>query len=229
MTKAFSPGEAASPGDIKGEEMKKNAKLYGAATAVAILLLIVGGVTSTILPLDEKGNVIRADMASEDGNYLDSHWDAMMSEVGEKAVNLQELLNAASDLSQVSDEYKANSNCFIVEGSGKITEANTESQAGYLVISLDGYSGMYSVQIQVGPVFKGTAFRDSLTCIGFSDFDNQMEWRSLSGEITEKIYQEVLSSQEANFAVGNTVNFKGCFTSGSSDTISIQPVELEVE
>lgn len=214
---------------IKGEEMKKNLKLYGAAAVVVILLLTAGGMTSTILPLDEEGNVIRADLVSEEGNYLDSHWDAMLSEVEEKASALQELLNSSSDLSEAPDEYKANSNCFIVEGSGKITEANTESQAGYLVVSLDGYSGAYSIQVQIGPVFKGTAFRDSLTCIGFSDFDNQMEWRSLSGEITEKIYQEVLSPQEGNFAVGNTVRFKGCFTSGSSDVISIQPVELEIE
>lgn len=210
--------------------MKKRALIL-AMVAVSFIALMVAGIgTSTIFPLDEDGNVIRADLDAEEENYLDTHWNAMMDEVNENAVDLQELLGAATDLAEVQELYGSGSGkCFTVTGSAEITEINTDSQAGYVVITPEGYSGKYELQIQIGPVFKGTAVRDSLTCIGFSDFDNQMEWSTLSGEIMDKIYNEVLSKYDPETLMGKAVTLKGCFSLGSSDTLMIQPVEFEVE
>ena len=43
---------------------------------------------------------------------------------------------------------------YAVKGTGTVEEVNTQSQAGYMSVSSEGYSGTESVKIQIGPVCK---------------------------------------------------------------------------
>lgn len=208
--------------------MKKKTIIWGTVVIAAAIVLGAMVGTATILPLDENGNVIRADLANDDEDYLDAHWAQIEAELGEHAVDINELLKN-DDLSAVTGQYCTGSgNQFTVTGTVKVLDANTESKSGYLVVAPEGYDGKYTIQIQIGTIFKGSALRDSLTCISFSDFDNQMDWSAISSEIMKRIYDEKLSALDMASLTGGNVKVTGCFTL-SGDTISIQPFDLATE
>ncbi|KQY16835.1 hypothetical protein ASE23_23315 [Rhizobium sp. Root73] len=64
---------------------------------------------------------------------------------------------------------------FAAKVSGTIIKAETASRAAYLDTDVDG-DGKADVRIQIGPVIKGTAIRDSLDFVSFNDFKNQIQW-----------------------------------------------------
>lgn len=64
---------------------------------------------------------------------------------------------------------------FAAKVSGTIIKAETTSRAGYLDTDVDG-DGKADVRIQIGPVIKGTAIRDSLDFVNFNEFKNQIQW-----------------------------------------------------
>ena len=64
---------------------------------------------------------------------------------------------------------------FAAKVSGTIVKAETTSRAGYLDTDVDG-DGKADVRIQIGPVIKGTAIRDSLDFVNFNEFKNQIQW-----------------------------------------------------
>jgi predicted lipoprotein len=64
---------------------------------------------------------------------------------------------------------------FAAKVSGTIIKAETASRAAYLDTDIDG-DGKADVRIQIGPVIKGTAIRDSLDFVNFNDFKNQIQW-----------------------------------------------------
>lgn len=199
---------------------KRGIAAVGAILAVVLLALMVG--TSEILPLDEEGNVILAKEEGEE-NYLDTHWDAIIEETTANAVDFQELLESTADLADAQEGL------YTVSGTAVVAEVNTESQAGYLVIEPENYSGDYQFQIQIGPVFRGTAWRDSLSCISFSDFDNQMEWSGLSSDMMERIAGEQFAEYDMNTLAGKTVSFIGVFSLEGEEVLQIQAIEFAVK
>ena len=64
---------------------------------------------------------------------------------------------------------------FAAKVSGTIVKAETASRAAYLDTDVDG-DGKADVRIQIGPVIKGTAIRDSLDFVNFNEFKNQIQW-----------------------------------------------------
>jgi predicted lipoprotein len=64
---------------------------------------------------------------------------------------------------------------FAAKVSGTIVKAETKSRAAYLDTDIDG-DGKADVRIQIGPVIKGTAIRDSLDFVNFNEFKNQIQW-----------------------------------------------------
>ena len=196
---------------------------------LGVVGLLIG--TSYIAPLDDAGQPILATDAVSGENYLDLHWDEMMTEINSNAVELSALLNQSQgDLASLTEKFcTGDGNNFTVYGTAKVLQANTDSQAGYLVIEPDGASAGYTFRLQVGPVFKGTSIRDSLTCISFSDFPNQMQWSELSSEIMQRITQEVLSQWDMSSMEGKNISYLGCFTFGSSTTITITPIQFSAQ
>lgn len=200
---------------------------------IAALLVFVAGsyLTAYIAPLDQQGKAImpQEEEASED--YLGLHWQAMMDEVENHKVDLAALLEEANgDLRTVTDKYcTGTGKNFTVTSQGTIVDANIKSKAAYLVFQPDQVETDYAFHLQIGPIFKGTALRDSLNCIQFSDFDNQMEWSALSNEIAQRIKTTVLDAYDMETILGKRVSFTGCFTLDSSKTLKTMPVTFTEE
>ncbi|MCV9966784.1 DUF2291 family protein [Pararhizobium sp. BT-229] len=92
---------------------------------------------------------------------------------------------------------------FAAKVAGTIIKAETKSRAAYLDTDVDG-DGKADVRIQIGPVIKGTAIRDSLDFVNFNEFKNQIQWAEfgkafnihVNGLTLEKLSREGLEGKK---------------------------------
>lgn len=92
---------------------------------------------------------------------------------------------------------------FAAKVSGTIIKAETASRAAYLDADVDG-DGKADVRIQIGPVIRGTAIRDSLDFVNFNEFKNQIQWAEfgkafnvhVNGLTLEKLPREGLEGKK---------------------------------
>lgn len=117
---------------------------------------------------------------------------------------------------------------FIVRGTGTIDTVKNKLRAGYLRVKVDGYEGPAQVRLQIGPVFKGSAVRDTISKISYRDYKNQIEWAQVSVAFHNLISKEVLAPLDMNSMLDKKVEFVGCFTVGRPSQILITPVSLKV-
>jgi len=191
-----------------------------------------------VVKIGEESKVTGNTSASSN-NSIESEWDSkIIPELSNKAVDLKTLLSEANgDLKSVANKYgkqaaaTSGDICYTVKGVAKVDKINTDLKVGYMEVSLDGYSGPIKIKIQVGPVYKGTAVRDSLDFIKYDDYENQIEWAAVSQSIHETIQKKVIGSLDLSALSGKTIEFLGCFSvSGSNQSeILITPVKLSVK
>ena len=116
---------------------------------------------------------------------------------------------------------------FVVKGSGTVTSKDTTSRAGKIAVSVDGASPAEEVTIQVGPVVRGNAIRDSLPFISFQEFTNQLEFADAGKALTARSINDITPSVAA-LQVGAHLIFTGAMSINSaSDPIVITPVLLQ--
>ena len=119
---------------------------------------------------------------------------------------------------------------FRVKGSGVVTAVNTESRASTVDIDLFPNDGKADLVLQIGPVIKDSAIRDSLDFISFTDFTNQLEFARLSNAFNKVVNKDVTSKLDRENLMGKKISFWGAFTQlQDSDLIRVTPVALEVE
>ncbi|WP_297569568.1 DUF2291 domain-containing protein [uncultured Anaerovibrio sp.] len=182
---------------------------------------------------DEVTGTKRFDAAGS----VEAIWQSQaVPELKEKAVDLTKLLTESNGtLQSVAGKYGKYSMgtsgelSFIVKGNGKVTEINTEKRAGYMSVQLEGYSGPIAVKLQIGPVFKGSAIRDSLSFIKYEDYTNQVDWAKISQSIHDVVAKDVIEPANVSSLMGKTVEFTGCFTVDKPDEILVTPAELIVK
>lgn len=116
---------------------------------------------------------------------------------------------------------------FVVRGKGKVVSVNTQSRAGTVVVSIDAPGGAQEVTLQVGPVVKGTAVRDSLPFFSFGDVKNQIEYAQVARALNDRAVAGVKPAV-AELKDGAEVEFTGALNvSGTEDAILITPVTLK--
>lgn len=117
---------------------------------------------------------------------------------------------------------------FTVKGKGKVVEVNTESRAGSIVVAVDSPSGPENVTLQIGPVVRGTAIRDSLPFFSFGDVNNQIQFAQVARALNDKAVETVKAKVDAVKAPGTAIEFTGAMNiTGSEDARLITPVALE--
>jgi predicted lipoprotein len=93
---------------------------------------------------------------------------------------------------------------------GTIVAANTESRAATLDIDHDG-DGKADAQIQIGPVIRGTALRDSLDFVNFNDFTNQIDFAQFGKAFNTYANDKILKSFPRDNLVGQSAAVLGAF------------------
>lgn len=119
---------------------------------------------------------------------------------------------------------------YLIKGSGKVTQVNTESRAGTMTVEVGDQTNHETINLQIGPVIIGTALRDATGLINFNQFTNQIDYADVSKEINSRAIKEALGGKDPASFAGKTIQFFGAFTFDpkSSSPIRVTPVKLEV-
>ena len=116
---------------------------------------------------------------------------------------------------------------FLAKGEGVIVGADRESRAAVLDVDLDG-DGTGDLQVQLGPVVKGTALRDVAPFYQFTDFKDQIEFAALARSLNTRA-TEALDLPEGDL-VGLRASFEGAFAMRSgTEPVQIVPTRLVLE
>jgi predicted lipoprotein len=217
----------------KEVNMKKRLLVLLMATAISVSSMTG---CMKIVKIGEEGKYT-GEVEFNAGDNVADIWDsAALPELTGKAVDLSTFLGEANgDLKSLADKYGKYSMGtsgelnYTVKGTAVVKEVNTEKKAGYMVISVDGYTGPIVIQLQVGPVFKGTAVRDSLNIIKFEDYKNQVDYAAVSQSIHNIIKTTIIDKIDLASIEGKQIEFTGCFTADKEDQILITPVALTVK
>lgn len=99
---------------------------------------------------------------------------------------------------------------FAAKVSGTIVKAETKSRAAYLDTDVDG-DGKVDVRIQIGPVIKGTAIRDSLDFVSFNEFKNQIQWAEFGKAFNTHVNKLMLEQLLRDDLEGKKVDVLGAY------------------
>ena len=164
--------------------------------------------------------------------YVEDRWQGeVLPVISENTVSYDDLrarlddgLDAAGAAHGLRPEGEANPWNFVVAGSGTVTEAKLDSRAAKMQVDMDG-DGSADVTLQLGPVIRGTALRDAMPFIVFTDFRDQIEFAKLARAMNDRA-SAGLEKPEGD-VVGKEVSFTGVFTlRAAGDTPEIVPTEL---
>jgi predicted lipoprotein len=115
---------------------------------------------------------------------------------------------------------------FPVKGAATVLEENRASKAAVAEIDVDG-DGKADATLQLGPVIKGTALRDTTTLFDFSAFRDQIEYARLGRALNDKAVSELPGADTT--LKGKRINFLGAVVIRSAgEKPLIMPVSIEV-
>lgn len=110
---------------------------------------------------------------------------------------------------------------------GVITAANTESRAATIDVRTEGG---HTVTLQIGPVVRGTAIRDSVTFRPFGSFKNQVDYAQYGKALNAKANAVALSTVPRDGLVGRKIEALGAFQAGTGGAAPlVTPVEIHLE
>jgi len=119
---------------------------------------------------------------------------------------------------------------YMIKGSGKVTQVNTESRAGTMTVEIGNGSSHENINLQIGPVVIGTALRDATGLVSFNQFTNQIDYAGVSKEMNLRAIKDALAGRDPASFAGKTIQFFGVFTFDPKSTspIRVTPVKLEI-
>lgn len=200
---------------------------------VAALFVVYSACTMTVVKKGEEakltGEVVFSPQEAAQ-NFWQEHGDTYFAE---KAIEITKLLEEANgDFSKVEKyAFKSGDSTelnFIVKGEAEVTKIKTNLRAGYLGLKIAGVEKPSDIRLQVGPVFKGAAVRDSINLISYKDYKNQIEWAQVSVGLHNLILDKVLKPIDLNSLEGKKIEFIGCFSVSRPSQLLITPVSLKV-
>lgn len=160
--------------------------------------------------------------------YVASIWPRILETADSSAIDVTTLGHVPSE---TGGESLPTRRAVLVRGSGVVSRVDRGSRVGLAYVQFDGPVGP-SVAIQVGPVLRGTALRDALPFVRFTDFTNQFDFAAVASSIHRRVLENVLGPIDVEDLVGERVAFTGAVVidaAGADSTLAIVPVILRIE
>ena len=197
-------------------------RLATCPTPVALLLLAIIVLSTcckpwTVRPISES---VQSQPRGLDASaYVTSIWTArVLPYVREHAVDVASACQAAE---------RPGPGQYLVKGDARVLRADTDARSGLLPIDVAPFDGRPDAAIQIGPVIRGTALRDSLPFIEFSQFLNQLEFARVSNELNARALQ---TAPPASLAAGQTISFTGAMARPAPGQVpEIVAIEFKVQ
>jgi len=184
----------------------------------AIATVIILGIIHpwTVRPLhDDKPT------AFDPSSYAQSLWPRVLDDATQHAVDVASAVPVPSAASSVKARF--------IKGSGVVTAIDRASRVGVLRVQLPG-SAAPTVAIQIGPVIRGTALRDAVSFIQFSNFTNQFDYAAASNALNDHVLRHVVGTANVDTLPGRTIAFVGATGRPSVEggAIEVVPVTITV-
>jgi predicted lipoprotein len=116
-----------------------------------------------------------------------------------------------------------------VKGTATVADVDRTSRIGLARLRLPWAKTADAAAIQIGPVLRGTALRDALAFIRFTDFVNQLEFAGVANALNDRVIERVLTAVNVDALAGREVTFVGAVpATGAGSTLEIVPVHLQL-
>ena len=182
------------------------------------VLIVVGVIAVAILAILRPWTVRPISSASasafDPAAYVASIWDTRVRQATTDAMAIG---------SVASRDLTAGRSLF-VQGVGTVSSADSHSRVGLVHVR---FSEGVEADVQVGPVIRGTAIRDALPFIQFSDFANQIDYAEVASLLNERVLEQLRRLPKPATLVGRRMRVVGALrVAGSSWEIT--PISLEM-
>ena len=186
-------------------------------TAVAIV--VIAAALAIVRPWTVVSNRTTTGRTFDPASYVTSIWESRVIPSAERsAIDLEAFMQGAA----VSGTPRA----VFVKGTARIADVDRSSRVGLARLKLPWQKDGRGAAIQIGPVIRGTAVRDALDFIRFTDFLNQLEFAGVAGALNDRVLNTVL---DRPVNAGSEVTFLGAVPkSTSGEIVEIVPVKLTV-
>ncbi|WP_237371672.1 DUF2291 family protein [Rhizobium sp. SL42] len=115
---------------------------------------------------------------------------------------------------------------FAVKGTASVSDADLSSKAAVAHLDFDR-DGKGDANLQLGPVVKGSAIRDTIAIYDFSTFRDQIEFAKLGRALNDKAVSGIVVPKDG--LKGKTLTFLGAFSIRSAGEMPlVTPVSVEV-
>ncbi|MFO7694990.1 MAG: DUF2291 family protein [Vicinamibacterales bacterium] len=161
--------------------------------------------------------------------YIAEAWPRVLDEAERTALEIQAARSAAA--AQRSGGAPLPRRPVFVTVTGVVTEVDRRSRVGVAHVRA-GTGSPALVAVQIGPVIRGTALRDAVRFLRFTDFANQSEFAAVSNALNDRVLRDVLAGLDAASLQGRTLTVIGAASfAGEADDrpIDLVPVRLRVE
>lgn len=169
----------------------------------------------TVRPIDDASTDGRRTSAFDAPAYVTGIWESKV---------LTAIDQSAEDVAAVLSGPRRS---VLVKGRARVTRVDRRSRVG--LAYLDAGTADTRVALLLGPVLRGSALRDALTFIRFSDFVNQIDYASVASALNDRALAAT-ASLDRDALEGRVVSFRGAaaVTGPGQATVEIVPVALQV-
>jgi predicted lipoprotein len=182
---------------------------------LAMGLLLSSCVPWTTRPIENEKT---SGTAFDANAFVDSVWDSKVMPAAA----------GAPDIAQVFGGGKAPpAGAVLVRGAGRVLRVDTTSRSGLMYVDVAPFDGRADAALQIGPVLRGTALRDALPFIQFSQFVNQLEFARVGNALNDRVWKSALAALPKDHLAGLTVTFAGAAVTAGG-LAEVVPVKLEV-
>jgi predicted lipoprotein len=158
--------------------------------------------------------------------YVTSIWDSRVLPTAlQSAIDLQTFMTTPGGAAAAGSAPRA----VFVKGTATVSDVDRKSRIGVARLRLPWTADAQHAAIQIGPVLRGTALRDALEFIRFTDFVNQLEFAGVANALNDRVATGVLAGVNVDDLAGRAVTFVGAVpASGARAALEIVPVQLMV-
>ena len=174
----------------------------------AACLFCTACVPWTVRPIDDAGQ--SADRPFDAAAYVESIWQSRVMPAAAQAGDFAVLVPCSSPC--------------MVKGQARVVRVDTSSRAGIAIVDVGGGR---TAALQIGPVIRGTALRDALPFIQFSQFVNQLQFARVGNALNDRA-GKALAGLDAEHLQGAEVAFSGAAAWTPGQPPEVVPVTLSV-
>jgi predicted lipoprotein len=190
--------------------------------------LAIGGIVLAWLVIDRPWTIRPIEFVASgpfDANaYVTTIWERARADVAEKAIDVRAV--AASPPADPSIRARA------VSIAGTVLRVDTTSRVGMAMVDATPGDGRADASVQIGPVLRGSALRDALSFVRFTDFPNQIAFAAVASALNDRVVEQVLRAVDVASLTGRRVRVMGAVPAGATELQAmpvIVPVAIDLE